>query len=508
MGRAVSVCLSLAFALLVAFAALSFAAAPADAGLWAGKCNHGERYHHKLRKAHKFYKHKRLCHRKTQPEPVDSQKPNVIMVMTNDQDAQSVRSMPYTENTFKSEATTFSNFTYNFSLCCSSRTSILRGQYTHSHGIWDNTGPSGGYAAWKEKGLNDSYLAPWMDEAGYETAMFGNYLNGFHPVLDEKPPGWDRFVHSGFTEEKTRLPAGTYDDEHTKTETLDFLREELGGPEPVFTWLSFDAPHHPYTYDLRYAGRFSEAPLPASFKPSFDEEDVSDKPGYVQNWRRITEEDRAHLTEVHRNRLRSLLTVDDAMRQINALVRESGEAEETYVVFLSDNGYMMGQHRIREMKRVPYLESISFPMLVKGPGVAGGATDERIVMNQDVPAAFVDIANGALPDFVDGRSFVPLLKDPENAAWREVGLLEGPVKDGSPPSFRGLRGEDFTYVRYDTGEKEFYDLAADPHQLENRYPDLTDEAKANLEGRLDRLDGCAGEGCIAPENAPPPEPDP
>lgn len=447
----------------------------------------------------------------TAPKPasgvaLDSPKPNVIMVMTNDQDADSVRSMPYTGREFKASATTYPNFTFNFSLCCSSRSSILLGQYTHNHGVWDNVAPAGGYQSWKDRNLNRSYLARWMNAAGYDTAMYGNYLNGFHPVLDEKPIGWDRFVLSGFTEGRTRLPLGAYDDEDTKDRALEFLAKNLGGPEPVFAWISFDAPHHPYGHDPLYADRFAEEPLPAD--PSFDEADTSDKPGYVNRWRRITDEDRAHLTEVHRNRLRGLLTVDDAMRRIVAQVRARGEAEETYMVFISDNGYMMGEHRIREMKRVPYLESISFPMLVKGPGVAQGATSERVVMNQDLAPTFVDAADGTLPPFVDGRSALPLMKDP-NAAWRDVGLIEGPVRDGSPPSYRGLRGEDFTYVRYDeTGEREFYDLNADPHQLENRYPSLTDEEKARLEERLNKLDGCKGSGCVAPENAPPPEPAP
>ncbi len=126
-------------------------------------------------------------------------------------------------------------------------------------------------------------------------------------------------------------------------------------------------------------------------------------------------------------------------------------------MFWSDNGYMTGGHRLRA-KRHAYAESVSFPMIVCRPDVRSGASDARIVINQDLAPTFAEHAKAPLPAFVDGRSMVPIFDG--DGPWREVELIEalGTPDPSEPPSYQGLRDENYIYVQYATGEYEYYDL--------------------------------------------------
>lgn len=433
------------------------------------------------------------------------ERPNIILVLTDDQDVSTLRHMPYVTGDFQASATTFPNATYNFPLCCPSRVSMLRGQYAHNHRVWENIEPEGGYDRFVEVGDEDSHLARWLDEAGYNTGMFGSYINGYNPQQDDpKPEGWDRFVPRWFSYDGERASSQVYEDELTKDNAIRWLEQKVPGPRPFFAWISFHAPHAPSKFDPRYAERFTETPLPKP--PSFNEEDVSDRPGYVADLPRLTDERVAQLEESQRDRLRGLLTPDDAVRRIVEVLKSEGELDNTYIVFWSDNGVMLGQHRVLG-KRHAYLESISFPMIVHGPGVPRGATDPRIVMNQDLAPTFARIGHADLPEFVDGRSMLPILDG--SGSWREVGLIEGPEPPSRlggqmrPPAYQGLRTEDYTYVEYATGDYEYYDLPTDPYQLTNAYASLDEARKAALQEKTRSLGKCAGVECRSLEERAP-----
>jgi N-acetylglucosamine-6-sulfatase len=411
---------------------------------------------------------------------------DIILVLTDDQSKNTLRYMPYVGDEFQARATTYPNATYNFSLCCPSRASILRGQYTHNHRVWGNVPPEGGYERFVQLANDNSHLARWLNQAGYNTGMFGKYLNGYSPQEDDpKPGGWDTFFH--YKEDSQR----GYKDEVVKDKALRWLRRSLPG-EPLFMWVSFGAPHYPFNYDPIYRNRFAKARLPKP--PSFNEQDVSDKPRYVSNWPRLTDAEVNRLTHVHRDRLRGLLTPDDAVRRIVGVLKAAGELDNTYIVFWSDNGFMLGEHRLRA-KRHAYVESVSFPMIVRGPNVRRGASDPRIVMNQDLAPTFADIANARVPAFVDGRSMVPIFDG--IGSWRDVGLIEAPgtMNPRKPPSYRGIRDENYTYVEYATGEREYYDLRTDSYQLTNAYTSLDETRKAALQERTRALAGCARATC-------------
>ncbi len=423
-------------------------------------------------------------------------RPNIIFVLTDDQSANTLPYMPYVGDEFQGKATTFPNATYNFPLCCPSRVSILRGQYTHNHGVWSNSPPDGGYDRAKALGIHDRQIARRLDSVGYQTGTFGKYINGYDIEEDPKQLGWDRLVLPGYDYDGSKVAPNVHKDEVVKDNALRWLKKSLPGG-PLFMWVGFEAPHAPFDYDPMYSDRFDSARLPDP--PSFNEEDVSDKPRYVSDRPLLSERGLALLRRMHRDRLRGLLTPDNAVRKIVSTLKDAGELDDTYVVFWSDNGYMTGEHRLHN-KRHAYVESISFPMLVRGPNVRRGASDPRIVMNQDLAPTFADLANARPPAYVDGRSMVPIFDG--GGSWRDVGLIEGRGTTGpsTPPTYQGLRAEDYVYVQYETGEHEYYDLRADPYQLENAYASLDEPRKVALREKTLALARCERSTCRSRED--------
>ncbi|MDX6380132.1 MAG: N-acetylglucosamine-6-sulfatase, partial [Rubrobacteraceae bacterium] len=181
-----------------------------------------------------------------------------------------------------------------------------------------------------------------------------------------------------------------------------------------------------------------------------------------------------------------------------SLLREleaDGQLENTFVVFSSDNGLLLGQHRIQTDKRYPYEDSVRTPLFVRGPGVPPGATVEKMVLNTDFAPTFADLAGASFPP-ADGRSLVPLLRGEDPSSWRSAVLLEGfqkPNKKRSLPPYEAIRTETHKYVEYDTGDKELYDLETDPYELDNIYESADSSLVADLKARLDALRSCAGD---------------
>jgi arylsulfatase A-like enzyme len=221
--------------------------------------------------------------------------------------------------------------------------------------------------------------------------------------------------------------------------------------------------------------------------PSFNERDVSDKPPFIQAVPRLDAEEVRALEESYRDRLASLLAVDEMVAKVVRELRAAGELDDTLVVFTSDNGYLMGEHRRRKKKDL-YEESARVPLLMRGPGVPSGATAEQLVSNVDLSATIL-AATGAEPGrVVDGESLIPLAQDPTRAPGRAV-LLEN---DRSA----GVRVPGFAYYEH-RDSAELYDLRADPFQLRNvngveRYA----EVRTSLASLLDRLRDCQGDDCL------------
>ena len=439
----------------------------------------------------------------TRPDAVSAQtaeRPNFVLIVADDLDAASLAKMPRIRSLLRDRGTSFSDFIVPIPACCPSRASILRGQYPNNHRVLRNTPPMGGFQEFFNQGHEGSNVATWLHHAGYRTALVGKYLNEYDSVDPRHvPAGWDRWyawAGSGkyydyrFNENGKLVDYGHREgDYQTDVETRiarDFIRQSAG--TPFFLYLAPHAPHEPNTPAPRHEGRFARDKAPRS--PSFNEKDVRDKPRWVRRVKRLQKGVVDLIDQLYRRRLRSLLAVDDLVKTVVDTLEATGTLDNTYILFTSDNGYHLGEHRIGEGKGTPYEESVRVPLLVRGPGVAAGRSETRVATNVDLAPTLAALAGESVPDFVDGRSLAPLLHAEPDVSWRESVLVEYgkgaadepedgvglsradndagiPGKAPSPGTFWLQRTADRAYVEYATGERELYDLAADPHQLRN-----------------------------------------
>jgi len=440
-----------------------------------------------------------------------AERPNIVFVVTDDLDVGSMRRLPRLRSLLQEEGTTFRNAFVTDPLCCPSRSTILRGQYVHNHKIKSQTAPDGGYKGFRDRGHESSTVATWLDSGGYKTALVGKYLNGY----DENriPPGWDEWYAWQGKRMSHRLnengtvryyaPSRHHSTDVLSDKAVDFVRRSSGSGEPFFLYLGYNAPHQPAVPAPRHEGRFDGARLPRP--PSFDERDVSDKPRWIRNQKPLSQRRVSDMAELYRDRLESMLSVEDGLRRLVSELRASGELENTYIVFTSDNGFHMGQHRLGVGKMTAYEEDIRVPLLVRGPNVPAGRSVEQIALNNDLAPTFAELAGVPAPSFVDGRSLVPLLRGSAPPRWRKSFLVENyrvetPAGLWPAPTNFALRSGNSTYVRYNSGDREFYDLRKDPHQLKSLDDRLSRNRKGSLDARLRDLMRCSGASCQTAEN--------
>jgi arylsulfatase A-like enzyme len=319
---------------------------------------------------------------------------------------------------------------------------------------------------------------------------------------------------------------------------VDFIQRNATEGNPAFVYLAPFAPHSPYTPAPRHADLFAD--LKAPRVPNYNEEDVSDKPAHIRNRSLLTEAEQDSIDEDYRNRARSLQAIDEGIEAIVNALEANGQLENTYIFFVADNGYHLGNHRQATGKLAPYEEEMRVTMRVRGPGVPAGVTLEHLTGNADLAPTWAELAGAQAPGFLDGRSLVPLTRTnpPALDQWRqaypyeygvdpvdeatepaptpdvEPGLLEPEDQDerdataASPeeraklriPPFRGIRLQNLSYVEYRTGEIELYDLLADPYQLQNLAPSADPQLLADLAARLNELSTCSAESCWTAED--------
>jgi arylsulfatase A-like enzyme len=240
--------------------------------------------------------------------------------------------------------------------------------------------------------------------------------------------------------------------------------------------------------------------------PNFDEPDVSDKPRFIRDLPRLSENKKSNMRELHQDRLASMLSVEDLLEDVVAELRATGELDNTYIFFTSDNGYHLGQHRMKQGKRTAYEEDIKVPLMVRGPGVPAGRVLDHRVLNNDLAPTFARLAGVTPPSFVDGKSMVPLLgtSPPTVSNWR-TGILtenwrtEGVGGPSDAPTYKALRTKSFLWVRYINDERELYDMRNDPYQLNSRDPNSNRSLVRRSNNQLDRLATCDGAECRVAE---------
>ena len=444
--------------------------------------------------------------------------PNIVFIMSDDQDIGTVRFMPRVQELLAAQGTTFANSFVTSSICCPSNVTALTGQYTFNHGVLNNIAPTGGFQKFVDMRTDgdpatqgdESTLATWLDAAGYSTARVGKYLVNYPLDSTYVPPGWDewystyggegRYFNYALNENGQVVGYGSapgdYATDVLTGKAVDFInRAEANDAQPFFLQFTPSAPHGdnmrngPPTPAPRHVGMFAGATAPRT--PSFNEADVSDKPPPISGRPLLTGAQIAAIDSQYQKRLEALQALDEGIGRIIDTLAARGELENTYIVFTSDNGYHLGQHRAFDGKFDVYEEDIRVPLIIRGPGVRAGATVEQMAVNIDL-APTMARWGGATPDRVmDGQSLTPLL-GPNGATqnWRKDFLVElyrhlPPAQNGDV--IKALRTEHEVYVEYRSGPRELYDLRTDPYQLQNVYAAVDPVHIADLSRRLAEL---------------------
>jgi arylsulfatase A-like enzyme len=468
-----------------------------------------------------------------------SGRPNIVFILTDDQDLllHSLDFMPQTRELIAQRGMTFEQDFVPLSLCCPSRSTILTGLYPHNHKIYNNRAPGGGFVKFQDLGLEETTIATALHAAGYRTALFGKYLNNYPRKGDEThvPPGWDEFASpaagSPYTERNYTLNEnGTLvqyggDPQDYLTDVVagkatDFIHRSAGAGTPFFLYLAVYAPHKPATPAQRHANLFPGLKAPRTL--SFNEVDVSDKPQKIRKLPRLSASDVDAIDSLYRRRVQSLQAVDEAVAAVVRTLEATGQIDNTYIVFTSDNGFHMGQHRLKAGKYTPYETDVHMPLFVRGPGIAPGSSTSLLTSSVDFAPTIAELAGVELPFPVDGRSFAPLLHGKTPAGWRQVILLEQfefmpdtevpdsvleppDPQDGTVsayPSHLGVRMPGLKYVEYGTGEREVYDLTHDPDERNNLASRTKPAWLAQMSTLARALGACAGERCRELEAQP------
>lgn len=452
-------------------------------------------------------------------------RPNIVFVLADDLDTAAVGKFPNLVR-LAQDGITFRNFVVSDSWCCPSRATILRSQYVHSHDVRTNHAPDGGYDRFHANGEDGQNLGTWMHDAGYRTSLIGKYLNGYPGAgpLGYVPPGWDdwhvplppnmyqqrdfRLVDNGRV---NAYRQGHLDDVLTNKGT-SFIRTAPHG-KPFFLYLAPIAPHLPAAFAARHASAFAGAKAPRT--PSFDRPGSGPQPRWLQGRGPLEAAAVRRDDRIYRNRLRSMLSVDDMVGALTRALRETGHLNDTYLFFTSDNGFHLGQHRLWPGKTTPFEEDIRVPALVRGPGIRPGTSTTALSGTVDLAPTFTNLAGSSMPSCAEGRSLSPILSGRRPRDWRNALLVEffaghpsdhpeGPDCDALPsrvgrcplpPSYAVLRTERNTYVEYVTGERQLFDLAKDPDELHNAIGDAQPAFVHRLSSWLTRYRNCKGATC-------------
>jgi arylsulfatase A-like enzyme len=460
----------------------------------------------------------------SQPARAATTQPNIIVVMVDDMPPGMVDDLPRLQSLLTEQGLSFSSFYVAAPQCCPSRASFLRAQYPRNTGVLANGPPQGGFSAFRNNGNEASTIATWLDDAGYRTGLIGKYLNDYEKAPKHVPQGWDRwFVYAGkgkyrgylISDEgkvrtygkvngkkKSKFKAKDYQTDVLTRKGIEFINS-TPDETPLFLFLAPATPHEPAIP----ASRYQKAPVArngAPRPPSFNEEDMSDKPGVWSRQDSLSSKRIKAIDALYARQLRSMFAVEDMIVDITAALDANGRLDNTYLVFVSDNGVHHGEHRIPSGKNTPYEESIRSPLIVVGPGVPAGATTDAMASMVDLGPTFAEMAGIDAPHFVDGRSLLGIFESGEAPGnWRDAVISE--LLMGPNGGFVVMRLDDYAYFDYGAGDHELYDLGVDPYQLDNIYDEAPPALIAQLESRFDAMAACGDEGpttCQAVDGGP------
>ena len=488
-------------------------------------------------------------------------RPNIVLLTIDDFNVRTLQTM-VASGMMPNLKTHIVDKSYNFteafvtrSMGVPSRATSLTGLYAHNHGVLGHLNETnGGIIRFNAS----STVGTWLKAGGYRTGYIGKYLSGYGTWTSPTyvPPGWDSWMatlepnyHSmdayalnfnGTVVDLTAANQATggayYQTDVMTIQAGNFINSAPLFSKPFFLYLApaamnMEMPWQNECPDASaplWGGNFWGAtgrpaarhrdtifgnttnfPLPQP--PSFNEEDVTDKPLWVQDNPSLTLEDVDCLQRNYWRRLEMLRSVDDMIGHLFGRLQATGALANTVVILTSDNGLFLGEHRLGE-KSSPYEESIRVPLYIRAPWSTVPRTVPKIALNNDLAPTVASLA-GVLPWHVpDGRSLVPLLENPTLATWRKIFLIEHwfevPVTATTAPTVFAVRTDASRprlFSQYPTVTaglaNELYDVSLDPFQLDNLILDPARQAEASrLELWLNALKTCRGLSCGVIEN--------
>ena len=435
--------------------------------------------------------------------------PNIVLVVTDDQTMATMKPeyMPYL---FQQKWVQFPNAIVENALCCPSRATIITGQYDSRTGVSHNGQVS--------RFNPNETLATALQRRGYTTGLIGKYLNEYDGLT--VPPGWDEWQvpysttlynqyryplsRNGVREWRGESPAD-HQVEVLTSRSEAFISRTAQQGDPFFLMFAPTVNHTPWKASPTHEGRYASEPV--TWSAAFNEKDVSDKPRFIKT-RPLR--DPAAMTANRRKEFAAARTLDDSLRRLDTSLRAAGVYDNTAVVFMTDNGYALGEHRWLT-KRCQYEECIRTPMLVRYPGAAAKSVP-RLISNIDITPTILAMAGASTTRTVDGKSFLPYVTGSSSPTWRTGALIHWPGgnttgqsgKPDSIPQYWGVRTVKDKYVELDTGEREYYDLVGDPYELVNQAanPAYATRVQA-LKSQLATLKRQAGASAFPPNTSMP-----
>ncbi len=473
--------------------------------------------------------------------------PNFLIVLVDDQ-AQNTFKRKFMPNTFHEvvgPGTSFANGLAAPPLCCPDRAGILTGQYPHNHGVFSN---HPGYADLRDP---QDTLPVWLHDAGYATGMFGKFMNHYSHVggkgaapgferwfafLDAKAHYYDYEVSDDGSVRSYGHGRADYSTDVLTRKTEQFVHQSADDGRPFFAWLGYHAPHVDHVTRGPCEGKNPSPPGRAAYRrftgvklprpASFNERRIGDKPAPVRSL------DPLNRQAIHQLRVRwhctlgAISEVDRGVGSLMGELRSDGQLGRTIVVYVSDNGFFFGEHRIRTGKAYPYEPALNVPFAIRVPARYADSqppgSTRAVVSNQDIAPTLLDYVNAnggaahpcAAPSDcrrMDGRALQPLLGGPgswphDRGVLAEIDSRRLPKGDDSECqcAYHAIRTRHYLYSEPFHGEGELYDLRRDPGELRNRiHSRKYARRRRDLAARLDRLRRCSGvEGRDPPAAAP------
>lgn len=439
-------------------------------------------------------------------------RPNVLVFTADDATVSDLEHMPHVRRLLMAQGTTMTQAIAPTPICVPSRASLLTGQYAHNHGALTIEGHRGGFASFRDTNT----LPSWLGRAGYHSSFAGKYLNGYG-VRNPRyiPPGWDdwygsvdwstydffntKYNHNGKVARRRQHNSDVLSDV-----TSDAITRRARSSRPWFAWVNFVAPHNSGKHDrgdprglkttapaTRHTNAFRGLPLPRHPEMLVGGESPWGASRKVRG-------NPAGVREVYQQRLESLQSVDEAVGKAVRQLRLTGQLDETYVVFTSDNGYLVGHHN-RVGKLLPFDRSLRIPLVVRGPGIPVGRELATPTTVPDLAVTIAAIAGVRPGRDVDGIDMLDYWRS--DTTYDRIVPIEGyPVANARRRMYSGIRQGPYTYVALRDGREVLFDRSNDPGELHNvarRADYVTVLRRMRAWDRQYR--DCSGASCPGPE---------